>query len=159
MTTPTIHHSDETISVRAPPRHPLTAGGPPTPEPPTCRVRRFMGIATWRAPAIRGAVFGDTLLTSSTSSYVSADEAVASDGDVERHQVLDILTLVVDDLSSQRNTPAAQRDTSARRDGTPNTLWKSLEILARLMRFRARHRDHCTAFSALLARQAATGLY
>jgi len=77
---------------------------------------------------IRGAVVGDTLLTSSTSSYVSAAEAVASDGDVERHQVLDILTLVVDDLSSQRNTPAAQRDTSARRDGTPirsGKAWRS----------------------------------
>jgi predicted ATPase/DNA-binding CsgD family transcriptional regulator len=87
---------------------------------------------------------------------LGAAEAVAGGGDVERYQVLDLLTLLVD-----KSLVVAESASGPTRYRLPETVRQyALEKLGESGQadaVRARHRDHYTAMAALLDTPAPTG--
>jgi predicted ATPase/DNA-binding CsgD family transcriptional regulator len=86
-----------------------------------------------------------------------AAEAVAWGGDVERYQVLDLLTLLVDKslvVAESTSGPTRYRLLETVRQYAQDKLGESAEADA----VRTRHRDHYTAMAALLDTPTSTGL-
>jgi predicted ATPase/class 3 adenylate cyclase/DNA-binding CsgD family transcriptional regulator len=87
---------------------------------------------------------------------LDAAQAVTGDGDVERYQVLDLLTLLVDKslvVAESANGPTRYRLLETVRQYALEKLGESGQADA----VRARHRDHYTAIAAILDTPAPTG--